>query len=179
MTDESNLATIFNSECLTYIIEAFEGITEPEGDLSDEKIALVRIFMYDRTFEITETVYTETQAIQDPDKLSNHFSWIEPIFGKVEISNNELVLEKTAYLNNYHAGYNDCKIVAEAIDAGATHLVTCDKDLIKNLSEQVNELEIINPIELWKQLNIQTSDSLRVAPDGTNPLASQPWWEVS
>lgn len=35
-----------DSNCLSYVIQSMEGVTEPKGDLAEQKVALVRLYLY-------------------------------------------------------------------------------------------------------------------------------------
>ena len=34
-----------DSNCLSYVIQAMEGVTEPRDDLAEQKVALVRLYL--------------------------------------------------------------------------------------------------------------------------------------
>jgi hypothetical protein len=78
-------------------------------------------------------------------------------------------------LEKFHSGINDCKVLAENEDVGNTHLITCDKNLIKNLSSIANLL-ILKPTDAWQLLAPCKESRPNKLPEKSHPLSSRIWW---
>jgi hypothetical protein len=68
-----------DSNAFTYWIQTMNGAPDqPSEPFADEKLALVRIFIWmpsDSSFKIVPTVRAEYEAIRDGAKLDTHNAW--------------------------------------------------------------------------------------------------------
>ncbi len=66
-----------DSQCLSYLLYAIGGISEPTDLLAEEKKALLRSWFYKPgTFVLTETVISEVSRIRNIDRREFHESFI-------------------------------------------------------------------------------------------------------
>jgi len=165
-----------DSQCLSYIIDAFAGITAPVDSLAAQKIALVRLYFYlPGALWVTPTVVAECEKIRDCRRAELHASFVRVLFGEMLLRNESLVIAKTSLFKKYHRGDNDCAIVAEAEDVGHSVLLSFDSDLIRHLAPQTS-VSLMRPLEYWDSLAVPRGKSADKVPHSTNPLASQDWW---
>jgi hypothetical protein len=62
-----------DSQCLSYLLDAIAGISEPTDLLAAEKKALLRSWFYKSgTFVLTETVISEVSRIRNIDRREFH-----------------------------------------------------------------------------------------------------------
>jgi hypothetical protein len=55
-----------DSQCLSYLIDALEGVPPPADDHAEQKVALVRLYLYSpRTLWVTPAVEREFSRIRD------------------------------------------------------------------------------------------------------------------
>jgi hypothetical protein len=70
-----------DSQCLSYLIDALQGIENPRGPLAAEQIVLVRIFLYTRCGPaVTPMVVNETAQIRSVERSKLHLSRMGPHF---------------------------------------------------------------------------------------------------
>ncbi len=64
-----------DSQCLSFLIDAFIGVSAPSDALAEEKLALARISLYTPgTLWVTPTVVSECTRIRHEDRKSLHES---------------------------------------------------------------------------------------------------------
>jgi len=166
-----------DSMCLSYLIDALEGVGPPVDALADQKVALVRSYLYtEGTLWVTPTVQTEFMRIKNDARRENHRSWTSVLFGVRPLMNPARVERRAQELLAAHAGPNDCRIVAEAEDIGLTTLLTFDDDFIVRLAASVPKVQVVRPSAFWATLRIPKNARPVKVPALGNPLASQKWW---
>lgn len=174
-----NTITIgIDSQCLSYLIDAIQGIKKPTGSLAPEKTALYRIYLYTPgTLFVTETVINECAAIRDEARKELHDSYIGVLFDEAQIQQLENVELRAKKLEAHHNGKNDCRILAESEDANFNVLLTYDNDFLTHLQGVSQEVKICRPTEYWNQLNISHGANPDKRPSNSNPLSNNKWWE--
>ncbi len=166
-----------DSQCLSYLIDALEGIGPPTDSLADQKVALVRLYLYTPgTLWVTPTVQTEFLRIRDARRRGKHESWTSVLFGVRPVANSAAVDQRAAEMLTAHGDADDCRILAEAEDIGLQTLVTFDDDLVKHLSSRTSTVCLTRPATLWAELDIPRGAPPIKMPSLGNPLANQAWW---
>ena len=106
-----------DSQCLSYVIDALGGIGEPTDVLHDERKALFQIYLYAPwTFCVTPTVESEYARIRNPQRRELHESFVAVLFetfAATSAEEEESINRRALELGSFHAGVNDCKVVAE------------------------------------------------------------------
>ena len=165
-----------DSQCLTYLIDALEGVGPPTDALAEQRIALVRTYLYTQgTLWITPTVEREFKLIRDRAKRDRHVSWTNTIFGVRRLNDAAAITRRAAKLSVLHGGERDCLIVAEAEDIRAGTLLTFDADLERRLAPSA-ELLLARPAPFWASLGVVRGATPNKVPSSDNPLADQDWW---
>jgi len=165
-----------DSQCLSYVIDAFSGISMPTDTLAPQRIALVRIFFYlPGTLWVTPTVTNECALIRNVSRAELHASFIRVLFGELPLRNLSRVEARKAFLAQYHLGTNDCAIVAEAEDAGHSVFLSFDSTLRRRLSPYTS-VQLLEPAQCWDALSIPHGAKPDKVPHPTNPLAPEAWW---
>ncbi|WP_341908545.1 type II toxin-antitoxin system VapC family toxin [Polaromonas sp. YR568] len=165
-----------DSQCLSYAIDAFAGISTPKDSLASQRIALTRLFFYlPGTLWVTPTVTAECAQIRNIERADLHASFIRVLFGEIPLNSPHSITARASLLQKHHRGVNDCTIVAEAEDVGHTVLLTFDSDLGRHLAPHTS-VRLLQPLEYWNLLAIPLGSKPDKVPHPTNPLASQDWW---
>jgi hypothetical protein len=165
-----------DSQCLSYLLDAFEGVGPPTGDLAEQKLALVRLFLYTPgTLWITPTVEREFLRIRDPKRRSNHVSWTNVHFGVRPISDPDAVRRRALHLADLHPDEDDCLVLAEAEQIGLSTLLSFDFDFVRRLSPGT-ELALTRPAHFWESLAVAKDSRPDKVPAAGNPLGQQTWW---
>jgi predicted nucleic acid-binding protein len=165
-----------DSQCLSYLLDALEGVAAPTDALAEQKIALVRLYLYTPgTLWVTPTVRTEFSRIRDPARRGIHENWTSVLFGVRPLSSPDAVERRAAELVKHHGDADDRRILAEAEDVGFATLLTFDNDFVKHLSSRTR-LNLIRPAQLWATLAISNGAPPQKVPTLANPLASETWW---
>jgi hypothetical protein len=98
-TDPLMLA--LDANAFTYWIQAMNGAPkQPSEPLAEEKLALVRIFLWmpsEACFRIVPTVKAECEAIRDRTKLDDHIGWALTHVSEVRPRPNEALVAKRAH----------------------------------------------------------------------------------
>lgn len=176
MSGRDRVDVFVDSNCLTYVIEAFEGIGEPSDSLAQEKVALVRAYLYTPgTLWTTSTVNREWKDIRDPAKRARHQSWTSVLFGECHVQDPAAVALRGAEFQRTHRGLNDCMTVAEVEDVGGDVLLTFDKKLVNRLGP-IAHVNLTTPARYWRALAIPRGATPCQIPRYDNPLAGQTWW---
>ncbi|MBT9097718.1 hypothetical protein KFZ76_08365 [Methylovulum psychrotolerans] len=169
-------ATIgLDSQCVTYIIDTMNNTNEPTGRLAPEYLALFRIYLYHAVFSITPTAKIECQEIKNAERKKLHISWINSQFVETQPINITQIETRITLLNNFHSGNNDCRILAEAEDAGLNTLISFDTDFVSRLRNKT-VLSLMYPTEFWESLEIPCGANPVTVPYKTNPMAQEKWW---
>ena len=166
-----------DSQCLSYLLDAIAGISEPSDDLADEKIALLRSWFYKPgTFVLTETVITEVSQIRSIDRRELHESFISTLFIDYPVRDLAAVQSRALQFKASHPKLNDCRILAEAEELGLDFVLTYDQDFWKRLSNSSGITKLMKPSDYWVSLGIQKGAKPVTVPHHTNPLSEQSWW---
>jgi len=167
-----------DSQCLSYLIDAMQGIEEPSDALAPEKISLFRIYLYTPgTLYVTPTVIEECAAIRDIARKKLHDSYIAVLFEESPLLQSDNINSRVKELELVHSGINDCRILAEAEDSKFTILLTYDNNFLTRLREASSIVRVCRPTEYWGQLNINHDAKPDKEPNINNPLANQTWWK--
>lgn len=165
-----------DSQCLSYVIDAWVHGQEPKGQLAQEQLALTRLFFYlPDTLWTTRTVVDECAAIRNEDRANLHKSFIAVMFGELPLRNSAAVDKRSTEFASCHPGRGDCRVVAEGEDVGHTHLLTYDKNLITHLSA-FTKISILRPSDAWIELAPPKGAQPNKVPERSNPLAREKWW---
>lgn len=134
-------------------------LDEPTDALADQRIALFRILLYrEGGLSISPTVRAEYQRIRDVVRAEFHENWTT-LFPEAQPINPSRVDKRTNELLAFHSDADDCRILAEAEDAGLSVLLSLDSKFIVRLS-RMTVLSILRPFEYWTSLNISRGASL-------------------
>ena len=166
-----------DSQCLSYWLDALTKVEKPIGELSSEKIALVRVWFYtEGTFSATETVIDECLKIKNPNHRKQHKSFIKTLLLEPRNMDEAKIKERTNELSQYHLGMADCRILAEVEDIGLDVLLTYDTKFIDRLAHQSRSVRVQRPSEYWDDLGISRGAKPFTVPHHTNPLSNESWW---
>lgn len=169
-----------DSNAMTYLVDAIMNGGRPSGNVSDEKIALLRSYLYrEDTLYISPTVKEEYEKIKDGIKRQNHKGIADIILGDVSPPDRTLIDSRTSEYSSYHKGEKnkkDCKILAEAELSGSEILLTYDQTLLKNLKGKTHKIKIYEPSEYWNNIGIANGCKPVRAPHTSNPLSQETWW---
>lgn len=164
-----------DSQCLSYLIDAIAGISEPTDSFAEEKKALLRSWFYTSgTFILTETVVSEINRIRNKDRRELHEGFMDTLFLSYPTKNQIFIREKSAQFELIHPEPNDCRILAEAEELNLKFLLTYDHDFWKKLSQASTTTTLIKPSTYWSYLNIPKGAKPITVPHPTNPLKD--WW---
>jgi len=166
-----------DSNCLSFIIDAFEGIEKPTDSLAEQKIALARIFFYTyETFFTTPTVKAECDRISDPVRRAKHESWILTHFGTLPVHVPPDAIDRRAqYFHQFHPKQRDCMILAEAEATQLAILLSFDFNFVDRLAGK-SAVRLIKPLDYWTELDIPKGAQPKKVPHPTNPLVAYEWW---
>jgi hypothetical protein len=165
-----------DSQCPSYVLDAFSGIECPTDSIADQRVALARLFFYaPAALSVTRTVVDECAEIRCVERAELHRSWISAHFGEIPVSDPAAIQERARHLEQLHRGARDCAIVAEAEAVGFDALISFDAELKRRLTGHTT-VPILEPLEYWNSLGIPADASPRWAPAQTNPLLGQNWW---
>ncbi len=166
-----------DSNCLTFIIDAMQGISEPIDPLADERQALFRTYLYlAGTLHSTPRSKAECLRIQDPKRLDLHRRFLTANFDVVRPPNSDRVNALADSFRAFHSDEDDCYILAEAIEGGADVLLTYDDRFIARLARMARSTRMLRPTEYWRSLDIPRGSKPDKVPDNSNPLSSESWW---
>jgi hypothetical protein len=165
-----------DSNCLSYVIEALEGVAEPTDELAEQKVALVRLYLYTPgTLWTLPKVKEEFSRITDPVRRARHESWTNVLFGVRPLNRPEAVKRRAADLERLHADHDDRMVLAEAEDIGFSALLTFDTRFVKRLAAHTR-LNLTTPATFWQTLGVPKGASPHHLPSHGNPLADETWW---
>jgi len=165
-----------DSNCLTFLLEALEGIAKPTDALADQKIALVRLFFHGAPLLTTPTVRSEAEQISDPARQAKHQSWMMTHFGTVPIRvPANQIAQRAKHFRQWHRKPKDCTVLAEAEAAQFAILLSYDDRFVRRLAGKAN-VQLMKPLAYWESLKIPKGSKPRWVPDQPNPLVTQNWW---
>lgn len=166
-----------DSQCFTYLIDAIQGIGPPTSPPEEEKISLLRIYLFSNsTLFITPTVKTEYLSIRNQEHRESHESFLNVLFDEWPIDDTCAVKLRARNLEKDHNQKNDCMIFAEAENIGMRTLLSYDKEFLRRLRGKSPSLQLVKPSEYWAQLAIPRGMRPNKIPDRRNPLSAQTWW---
>lgn len=167
-----------DSQCLSYLLDAIDGISEPKDDLAEERKALLRIWFYTPgTFIVTETVLKEVGKIKNKSRRELHDSFINTLFLDYPAKDKAQINKRAEEFKKIHSGTNDCLILAEAEELRVDVLLTYDEDYWKHLSSYSDITALMKPTEYWNKLGINKGEKPVAIPHPTNPLSKESWWK--
>jgi hypothetical protein len=165
-----------DTNCLSFIIDALEGIGEPKDGLAEQKVALVRLFLYTPgTLWTLPTVKREFARIPDPTRRAAHESWTSVLFGERQLNNPGAVKRRADGLAAIHSDEDDRMVLAEAEDVGFATLLSYDLTFVRRLAPHAR-LNLTTPVACWQVLAPPQRASPCNLPRYDNPLAAQTWW---
>jgi predicted nucleic acid-binding protein len=166
-----------DSQCVSYLVDAVVGVSEPTDPLKDEKIALIRLWFYSsETYYVTETVIRECYRIESASRKEQHERFIEPLLMDLPIQHKSVVDDRTRELSSYHSDLDDCRILAECEDLDLDVLITFDQRFLGRLGNVTIDMTLMTPTAYWTQLAIPRGAIMRQVPHYSNPLSQQTWW---
>lgn len=166
-----------DSQCLSYLIDAASGVTEPTDLLVDERKALLRAWFYGPgRFFVSETVLSECARIRGTERRQLHESFGAIIYWGLPIRDAGAVAKREAEFGRLHPKASDCRILAEAEDLVLDTLLTYDEQLMKRLSSASPTVALATPSSFWLSLGIPRGAKPHSIPHATNPLSGQSWW---
>jgi hypothetical protein len=169
-----------DSNCMTYLVEAMSEGSKPSGDTSNEKIALLRIFIYhDKYLCISTTVRKEFDKIVDEAKRQSHHGVADILLLDIPTTDQNLIESLILEYNIYHPGEKnkkDCRILAEAELGGANIFLTYDQIFLNNLCNNTHKISMFKPSNYWHDLSIPHDISPIRSPSANNPLSLNKWW---
>lgn len=159
---------------MTYLVNAI-GVDgyDPAQDnsgLTDERIAMSRLFMYgDCKLWVPSVVRSETTDIP-PGELQdahNRMTWYQLLDHDSDAA--EFAIERrVSELLQRHGGANDNRVVAETEAMELDYLITRD-DRLKNRLQAFTKVRILRPTELWNALGIKCAPRHAMVPAPDNP----------
>ena len=165
-----------DSQCLSYLIDTLEGIVAPTDRLAEQRVALVRLYLYTPgTLWVTPTVEKEFLRIRDEARRNRHVRWTSVHYGVRPLSSVAMVRRRALSLEEYHADVDDRMVLAEAEDIGFATLLCHDTEFLKHLGPHAR-LRLTRPAECWDRLATPRAATPDKAPTTDNPLAQQAWW---
>ena len=166
-----------DSQCLSYLLDSIEGVSEPDDSLAEEKKALLRSWFYKPgTFIITETVISEVSRIKNINRREFHESFIRTLFLDYPVRDHAAVQARALQFEVYHPGHSDRLILAEAEELGLDFVLTYDHDFWRRLSGKSGTTKLLKPSAYWVNLGIHKGAKPVTVPHHTNPLSEQSWW---
>lgn len=166
-----------DSQCLSYLLDAIVGISEPTDLIAEEKKALTRSWFYKPgTFVLTETVISEVSRIRNVDRREFHESFIRTLFLDYPVRDLAAVRMRAAQFEVYHQKPCDCRILAEAEELSLDFLLTYDHEFWKRLSMVSDKTKLMKPLAYWASCGIPKDSEPVTVPHHTNPLSVQSWW---
>jgi predicted nucleic acid-binding protein len=166
-----------DSQCLSYLLDAIAGISEPTDLLAEEKKALLRSWFYTPgTFVLTETVISEVSRIRNIDRREFHESFISTLFLEYPVRDLAAVQARAAQFEAYHPNSNDCRILAEAEELRLNLVLTYDHKFWKRLYNVSGTTKLMKPLACWTSRGIPKGAKPVTVPHHTNPLSMQSWW---
>ncbi len=166
---------------MTFLVKAtsvgYDPSNYPTG-IAEERIAMLRIFLYaDHPLCLTPTVEQEYEAIPHKNWRRAHRDFhrfhVCDALGNVPPSTDET---RVTFLRSLHSGAGDCRIAAEAEQAGLTLLLSRDAKFAKRLNPILSGLCIEQPSAYWNSLGIPRGTRPRVQLAAENPLSGATWW---
>jgi hypothetical protein len=177
--DYAALRVGLDSNILSYLVEAMASGYEPnrddDGDLREERVAALRIFLYVGNLFVTPTAHREAEMISDPVKRSYHDAIKNVLLSEIVGLDEGLIEARTKDLMNAHPREQDCRIVAESELGGLTQLLTLDTKMFSRLAE-VSEVELSSASSFWTSIDLPQGAQPRWEPRADNPLADVDWW---
>ena len=167
-----------DSQCVSYLIDTIHNIEAPADSLAPEKIALFRIYLYAPVLlYVPPTVTEECAAIRNIARKELHSSYITVLLDESPPHHSDFIKSRREQFKFYHKGKKDCRILAEAEDAGYYSLISYDTDFLNHFKNVSSSVKLFRPTEYWTQLNISHGAKPKIVPSTSNPLAQQLWWE--
>lgn len=166
-----------DSQCLSYMLDAIEGIDEPTDSLASEKKALLRSWVYKPgTFTLTETVMSEVGRISNIERRKLHESFIGTHFIASHVRDHTAIQARAGQFQLKHPPPNNCRILAEAEELGLDIVLTYDDNFWKRLHAESPTTKLMKPSAYWLGLRIPRGAEPITVPLNTNPLSQQTWW---
>lgn len=168
-----------DSNCASYVIDTFNAVVEPVGDLAIEKKALFQSFVYVvKTFWVTPSVREECTAISDAARRLNHESFFSSLFPTVHLTNPAQVIALACAFESLHPKVRDCRILAEAVASELDVFISFDGRFVRHLFRAARPLQLMRPSEFWQRFGVSRGATPINVPATTNPLREQSWWRV-
>lgn len=168
-----------DSNCLTYIVDAMYSLERPVDNLSDQKIALLRTYLYRDILCISATVQSEYRNIKDAFDKERHEAISSIVLGDVPEFDPNVIDDRFYFYTEFHKGKKnkmDCRILAESELGGCGYLLTYDFNYLSRLKEKTKTISMTTPVEFWSLLNVPKGTNPVRTPSTTNPLSNQTWW---
>lgn len=169
-----------DSNAMSYLVDAMTQGCKPTGNVADEKIALLRTYLYrNDILYISPTVKEEYEKIKSDVNRRNHQGIADILLGDIPASVPTIIESRILEYSKHHSGEKnkkDCKILAEAELGGSQILLTYDKIFLINLRGKTRGIKMSTPSEYWNNIGIPKGSRPVRAPYSTNPLSRETWW---
>lgn len=179
LTEQELQSTGIDSNCLSFIVDALDGIETPADGIAAQKIALARIFFYGgQTLFTTPTVRAECDRISNAVRREKHHSWMMTHFGTLPVRVPQHALKARALvLQQFHPKERDCMILAEAEALQLAILLSFDFDFVERLKGKTT-IKLMKPLDSWQLMGTPKGATPKTIPTSDNLLAAQQWWRV-
>jgi hypothetical protein len=166
-----------DANCVTYLLDALEGVVEPTDSLANQRKALVRLFFYSPgALIVTPTICREVSAIPDSERRKRHKTCLSVLFEPVFPASRSRVIELSCVYHTVHSRDGDCRALAESVEAGCDAFLSFDRAFVRNLQAYAVPLRLEQPADYWHSLAIPQGTRPRSIPAPSNPLAQHNWW---
>ena len=170
-----------DSNCLSFLADAIFLGQKPKDNLADQKIALLRIFLYreEGLYEVP-ILKDEYERIKDENLKKAHNDVARYLLVNVPEVDQRILEDRIAEYSLIHKGeknYKDCRILSEAELGGCDCLLTYDSTFLKRLKDKTHNISMIAPLQFWDYFKIPHNAKPKIGPHQTNPLAQQDWWK--
>ncbi len=179
-----------DADILNYLFETIEpgyfSRPDPQPELSMERLAILRLFLYTQTVVATPTVRGQIEAFSQTKKGKQVENLLNVLLPEVGWNlDPTLVRGRADELNAIHRSanpkrnegcYKDCEILAEAESCDLRGVLTNDRSFLNRLSSKTTLL-MKRPSELWVAINLPKGVAPVQSPRYDNPLiAYQSQW---
>lgn len=149
---------VLDSNAMTYLDEATDRSYQPDTDSSDlcqDRVALFRLYLHlESTPWITPAIEAEYERIKEQSRLRSHTLLAYAFLHEVTDPLNTSVIEaRVEELLKSHNSEKDCRVILEAEAFGADVVLSCDRDLLRNLG-QVARVALYRPRDYWDLLAV-------------------------
>jgi len=172
--------TVFDSNCVTYLLDALVHASRPGAvdKLATQKLALVRVLFYGpHLLAYTDTVRAEVASISDTLRRDRHLNALDVHFRELSILDPSRAESERSRLTGAGINSKDARWMGEALAHDAPLIVTWDRGLLGQ-ARRAGESRVQSPATAYATLGIGVDSPLRTRPVAANPLSGQSWWRL-